>query len=272
MEKLIENLKELGLNTYESKVYIALLKKNPATGYEISKLSEVPQARTYDTLNVLAKKGIVTQTAEKPIKYIPIKPKELTKNYKKKVSQNLDYLDKYLPDVKLNTFNPITSITNYDEIISKIIDMISSAKKTIYLIIWAKDFKIFEQELLNAYNRNVEIRIISFEKLHTNFGLVYEHPFAKKIESNFNGRYIAIACDDKEAIYGRIESNDNSTHNVIWTQNFEMVFLIKEFIVHDMIILDIQSTFTKELMYTYGTGMKHLHDKILGADNIYKVK
>ncbi len=56
MTKLIESLKEIGFNTYEAKVYIALLKKHPATGYEISKLSEVPQARTYDTLNVLGDK------------------------------------------------------------------------------------------------------------------------------------------------------------------------------------------------------------------------
>ena len=59
MEKLIENLKELGLNTYESKVYIALLKKYPATGYEISKLANIPQSRTYDTLKVLEQKKIV---------------------------------------------------------------------------------------------------------------------------------------------------------------------------------------------------------------------
>ena len=29
--------------------------------------------------------------------------------------------------------------------------------------IWSQDFKIFEQELLNAYNRNVEIRIVGYD-------------------------------------------------------------------------------------------------------------
>ena len=133
MTKLIESLKEIGFNTYEAKVYIALLKKHPATGYEISKLSEVPQARTYDTLNVLAQKGIVTATQEKPVRYIPIKPKELTKNYKKRMTQNVDYLEKHLPEVKDQCFKPILPMTDENDIKSKIIDMINSAEKEIYL-------------------------------------------------------------------------------------------------------------------------------------------
>lgn len=272
MTKLIESLKEIGFNTYEAKVYVALLKKHPSTGYEISKLSEVPQARAYDTLNVLTQKGIVSATTEKPVRYTPIKPKELTKSYKKKISQNIDYLEKHLPDVKDSGFKPIVPVTNSNEIQTKIIDMITSAKKEIYLEIWAKDFRLFEKELLAAYNRNVEIRIVSYEKLSSNFGLVYEHPFAKKIETNFNGRFIALTVDSEEGLYGKIAAYDETAENIIWTKNKEVTFLIKEFITHDMMILDIQSNFPKELMYTYGTGMKHLHDKILGVNNIYKVK
>ena len=48
MADLVEKLKDIGFNSYEAKVYIALLKKHPATGYEISKIANIPQARTYD--------------------------------------------------------------------------------------------------------------------------------------------------------------------------------------------------------------------------------
>ena len=50
MGDLIESLKEIGLNSYEAKVYVALLKKYPATGYEISKLADIPQSRAYLSL------------------------------------------------------------------------------------------------------------------------------------------------------------------------------------------------------------------------------
>ena len=53
MDEIVEKLKELGLNSYEAKVYVALLKKYPATGYEIGKIADIPQARAYDTLKSL---------------------------------------------------------------------------------------------------------------------------------------------------------------------------------------------------------------------------
>ena len=80
MADLIEKLKEIGLNTYEAKVYVALLKKYHATGYEVSKLADIPQSRTYDTLKALEKQNIVISTNTKPVTYTPIKPKQLIKN------------------------------------------------------------------------------------------------------------------------------------------------------------------------------------------------
>ena len=79
MDELIENLKAIGLNGYEAKVYLALLKKYPATGYEVAKLADIPQSRAYDTLKALETDHIVMSNNTKPISYTPIKPKELTK-------------------------------------------------------------------------------------------------------------------------------------------------------------------------------------------------
>ena len=45
MEDIVEKLKEFGFNSYEAKVYIALLKKYPATGYEVSQIADIPQSR-----------------------------------------------------------------------------------------------------------------------------------------------------------------------------------------------------------------------------------
>ena len=86
MADLVEKLKEIGFNTYEAKVYIALLKKYPATGYEVSKLANIPQSRTYDTLKVLEEKKVVVSANTKPVTYTPIRPKQLTSSYMKKIN------------------------------------------------------------------------------------------------------------------------------------------------------------------------------------------
>lgn len=273
MADLIEKLKEIGLNTYEAKTYIALLKKYPATGYEVAKLANIPQSRTYDTLKILEEKNIVVATNTKPITYTPIKPKQLTSRVQKKMEAAIKFLDKNLPNVKENYNEPIITVTGKQNIQEKILDVIRNAKKEIYLEIWSQDFKTYEQELLNAYNRNVEIRIVGYDNFSSRFGMIFEHAFARDIEMSLGGRMIIIAADDNEGIIGKISSlkNDIAETSIIWTQNQGIVFIIKEFIVHDMYLIDVEENLVEQMKYIYGKGFKKLKDKVLGSNATYMI-
>lgn len=275
MADLIEKLKEIGFNTYEAKVYVALLKKHPATGYEIAKIANIPQARTYDTLKVLEEKNIVVATNSKPVSYTPIKPKQILSNYQKKMDSTINYLEKHLPEVKESYIEPVITIKGKKNIQNKIIDIIQNAKKEIYIEVWSQDYKYFEQELLNAYNRNVEIKIVGYENFSSRFGLVYEHAFAKDIEISLDGRMIIMAVDDSIGIIGKISSYKNEIQdldlNIICTQNPEIVFIIKEFIVHDMYLIDIEENLIEQMKYVYGKGFKRLKDKVLGYNPKYLI-
>ena len=273
MADLVEKLKEIGFNSYEAKVYIALLKKFPATGYEISKIANIPQARTYDTLKVLEQKNIVVSSNSKPVSYTPIKPKQILAGYQKKMNSTLNYLEKHLPEVKDNYNEPVITISGKQNIYSKIVEIIQNAKKEIYLEIWSQDYKLFEQELLNAYNRNVEIRIVGYDNFNSRFGMVFQHAFAKDIEISLGGRMIAISSDDSEGLIGKISSfkNEMSELNVIYTKNESVVFLIKEFIVHDMYLIDVEENLIEQMKYIYGKGFKRLKDKVLGNNPKYLI-
>ena len=273
MADLIEKLKEIGFNTYEAKVYVALLKKHPATGYEVTKLANIPQARTYDTLKALEEKNVVASTNTKPTTYTPIKPKQLLSSYQKKMNSTINYLEKHLPEVKENYNEPIVTITGQQNIREKITELIQNAKREIYLEIWSQDYKIFEQDLLDAYNRNVEIRIVGYDNFSSRFGMVFEHAFAKDIEMSLGGRMIIIAADEKEGIVGKISSikNNLADTNIIWTQNKSIVFIIKEFIVHDMYLIDVEENLVEQMKYIYGKGFKRLKDKVLGTNSTYMI-
>ena len=273
MADLVEKLKEIGFNSYEAKVYIALLKKYPATGYEVSKLANIPQARTYDTLKVLEEKNVVAASNSKPVSYTPIKPKQILSSYQKKMNSTINYLEKHLPEVKNNYNEPIITITGRQNIHNKILEIIQNAKREIYMEVWSQDYKIFEQELLNAYNRNVEIRIVGYDNFRSNFGLVFEHAFAKDIEMSLGGRMVFIAVDDNEGIVGKVSSfkNEAEDMNIIYTQNQSIVFIIKEFIVHDMYLIDVEENLVEQMKYIYGKGFKRLKDKVLGTNSLYRI-
>ena len=273
MADLIEKLKEIGFNTYEAKVYIALLKKYPATGYEVCKLANIPQSRTYDTLKVLEEKNIVVSTNTKPVTYTPIKPKQLTSKIQKKINSTINFLDKHLPDVKEDYNEPIITITGKQNIQDKIIEVIQNAKREIYMEVWAQDFKIFEKELLNAYNRNVELRIVGYDNLNSRFGLIFVYFFARDIEMSLGGRMVILAVDDNESIVGKVSSlkADLEDTNIIWTKNKGITFIIKEFIVHDMYLIDVEENLVEQMKYIYGKGFKRLKDKVLGTNATYMI-
>lgn len=273
MADLIEKLKEIGFNSYEAKVYVALLKKYPATGYEVSKLANIPQSRTYDTLKVLEEKNVVASTNTKPVSYTPIKPKQLLASYQKKMNSTINYLEKHLPEVKEDYIEPVVTINGKQNIHNKVLEVIQNAKREIYIEVWSQDFKIFEQELLRAYNRNVEIRIVGYDNFQSKFGLVFEHAFAKDIEMTLGGRMIIIAADDSEGVVGKISAfgKDSLDTNIIWTKNKSIVFIIKEFIVHDMYLIDVEENLVEQMKYIYGKGFKRLKDKVLGSNTLYMI-
>ena len=97
-----------------------------------------------------------------------------------------------------------------------------------------------------------------------NFGTISRHVTGKDIIPTLGGRMIFIACDNSEGVFGRIDSfNKDDMVNVLWTQNIEVVFVIKSLIVQDMYLTDIAEQFPEQLKYFYGSGLKKLKDKIL---------
>ena len=66
-------------------------------------------------------------------------------------------------------------------------------------------------------------------------------------------------------MFGKIELDS------IWTENEKITFILKEFMVHDMYLLDVGLNFPEQLKYFYGPGFKRLKDKILSRDSKYNI-
>ena len=264
MEDLIEKLKDIGLSGNEAKVYISLVKKFPLTGYEISKMANIQQARAYDALKSLEAKQIVLPSNTKPVSYTPIKPKELTKRFKRKINSTIDYLEKRLPEIKENSIEPIVPISGNTNAHEKIIELIQSAKKEIFLLISSSDHKFFEQALLDAYNRGVEIKISGYDNFGTTFGRVFAQSPMSVLDNKSNLKTILLVIDNSEGLFGALKPNPNSGDvELIWSQNPDIVYLIKSYITHSMYLTDIEEKFPEQLKYFYGAGMKKLREKVL---------
>ena len=84
----LNKLKDFGLNTYESKLWTALLSRGVSTAGELSDISNVPRSRSYDVLESLQRKGLIIMKLGKPIKYIAVPPDEVLERIKKKIMKD----------------------------------------------------------------------------------------------------------------------------------------------------------------------------------------
>jgi len=96
----LNKLKDFGLNSYESKLWVALLSRGVSTAGELSDISNVPRSRAYDVLESLEKKGFVVVKVGKPIKYLAVPPSEVVERVKKKVLEEADQRHQVLSQLK----------------------------------------------------------------------------------------------------------------------------------------------------------------------------
>lgn len=100
-QAVLDELKQIGLNLYERKLWVALLSRGTSTAGELSSLAKVPHSRTYDVLESLTEKGFVMTQNSKPLKYVAVTPSEALERSKKKIREQTDI-----------TINRITKLQN----------------------------------------------------------------------------------------------------------------------------------------------------------------
>ncbi len=97
-QEILDALKNIGLNLYERKIYVALIAKGVATAGEVSEIAKVPRSRSYDVLESLADKGFVVAQSSKPIKYVSLAPKDAIErakdNLHRKHTDTIDRMEK----------------------------------------------------------------------------------------------------------------------------------------------------------------------------------
>lgn len=265
MEELLNKLKDLGFNTYEAKVYLSLLKHHPATGYEVSKESGVPQARAYDTLKVLESRKIVVATGEKPVTYIPINPNDLLDRCEKTYMSSLEYLRDNLKNIAPDFIEPVLNIRGTKGIFDYSIDIINSAQKEIFIELWDEDLSMLKEPLIEAHNRGVTINMVGLDDADFNLGNVYQHALGSKIEEQLGGRWLIMAVDNCNGMAGTV-SETSKVPQAVCTRHPGIVLIMKEVIVHDIYLIEVEAKLGKEMEEIFGKDLISLREKVLGEN------
>jgi sugar-specific transcriptional regulator TrmB len=115
--EMIKKTRSFGLNSYEAKLWAALLSKGVSTAGELSDIANVPRSRSYDVLESLEKKGFVVMKLGKPIKYLAVPPKKVIERVKEQLEKNTERQLSYIKHTNLNNI-----ITTFQELYERSTD------------------------------------------------------------------------------------------------------------------------------------------------------
>jgi len=217
--KSLSKLREFGLNTYESKIWTALLSRGVSTAGELSDIANVPRSRSYDVLESLEKKGFVIMNLGKPIKYIAVAPKEVLERVKKKLEENtkkqlaiMDFIKTgkiikelgllYEEGISSHTPSEISgSLKGRKNLYNHLESMLKKAKKSVILTTNTERFneksESFKQIFSNLAKKEVKIKIAL--KTDKNFKSIPNNKAAETRKTEMNSRFCVV--DDKEFLF-----------------------------------------------------------------------
>ncbi|MDW7668843.1 MAG: helix-turn-helix domain-containing protein [Bacillota bacterium] len=254
-----KTLKKFNFTSYEAKAYLGLLKKNPLTGYELSKISGVPQSKIYETLTRLEKEKIITKLETEPTTFIPMPYTEIINRFKSDFSKNIEELkESFEEEIKSDSIGYVWNINNYDSLIEKCIEICRKSTKDIYIACWKEEYEILKEELANASDKGVNIMMIGYGIDKFEDGVLIHHGVNEYVISRHINREVIIVADDYFLVLGHCGDLETSG---IWTFDNKMIFTAKQYIAHDVYLWKITEEFP-EIFEKFGNNLEKLHDLI----------
>ena len=232
-EKLLPALKSFGFTTNEAKAYLSLLQNNPATGYEVSGNSGIPRSAIYEILKRLENTGMVSTVDTNPTRYIPLPPDHFYELLENNFNANLDTLKASLNNVNTEIeAGDLWNIRGYDNMVDRARNIIRSARKSVYLSIWDREFERLRSDLVDADKRGLDIVIFSFSKIDADFGRVYSYNLdSERLQDVWSSKILMVA-DRESALLGGVEVLP--TNKVAWTKNAAIVAIALNYIILDL--------------------------------------
>ena len=225
----------LGLNSYEVKIWAALLSRGVSTAGELSDIANVPRSRSYDVLESLEKKGFVVVKSRKPMKYFAVSPFEAIERAKKRVRENAIVELKKLSNLKskgiideLSTLHTQCvepadlsgSLRGRHNLYNHLGQMIKKARKNILISASTDEFinltKNFKPLFKKLKKKNINIKILTQTNKEIKKYINEIQNFAEVRHTENKARFCIV--DGKEIIFMVLGDNEvHPTYDVgIW--------------------------------------------------------
>jgi sugar-specific transcriptional regulator TrmB len=233
-EDPVDKLVKLGFSEYEAKAYVALVRENPITGYQLAKLSGVPRSMIYEVLGKLTARGAaMTLRKEGSTQYAPVQPDEFFDELHREHEDLITSLKDDLSTLDATSdLEYVWSIEGHENVMAKAQDMIGQAERRIYLSLMPATFAALRPALQDAVARGVRVVVYSTADLDLPGGRVIANPVPEQTQERVEGLWLVMVIDGREVLVGELLTQNQARAS--WTGSPLFVFIAEHHLRTDL--------------------------------------
>lgn len=196
------DLVRFGFTTTESKVYVALLRLSPATGYAVAREAGLARANTYGALESMAARGAVTRLPGRPTRYVAEEPETLVGRLGRESQRDLELLRRWLAEAERPRDGPAVPAASLLADRSAVLDRCAAcargAEQELLAVVGPWAAELF-QDLARGDRPRVVVKVLSLGSPAPKGAVVRSVP-ASEIEAYWGGLPIAVVADRRRAV------------------------------------------------------------------------
>jgi HTH-type transcriptional regulator, sugar sensing transcriptional regulator len=244
---LLANLLQIGFTEYEAKVYLALLREHPATGYQLSKESGVPRSMVYEALRRLHGRGAALETMEgRSTLYRPLPPDLLLEQHAVEHRRLLQELGQGLGALySATTDNRVWGIGGKTAVLAYARQLIQNASKELFLVLTDADLDALRADICAASERGLAVSSLLTGSGALECGRVATHP---PLESELQGitATLLVQADNAEVLIASPTPGRETTATI--TRNPDLVLIARQFVWMEMFTQRIYARLGADLL------------------------
>ncbi|NMC69021.1 MAG: TrmB family transcriptional regulator [Myxococcales bacterium] len=210
-ERIVAAMQRLGFTSSDARIYLALLKRHPATGYELAAGSGVPRSAIYNTLSRLESRGLANAVHGRPVRYRPLDPERLLAQLESRFHEELEELRAGFAKLSRPAADSRTwTVTGYAALLDQARSLIAGSRETVHASLWRREADALAEPFRRAAAAGRGIVLFSFTPLPDGLGraLSYGIPEAE-LERHWPHRIVLLADRRRALLGGATDSEDN---------------------------------------------------------------
>lgn len=221
----VDAFEQLGLTSYEAKVFIALHRLGAGTARDVAEITDVPRSQVYSVAESLEDRGLLEVQQSNPIRYRPVSIEEAQNTLRGRFEREQERAFEYVETVRdeaagEESQEDIWTVRGRDRVDDRTVDLLSEADEQIVfgtrlpeLITDSIERTLAERAAagvsVQAISRTDEVR----DRLGALEGVITEMPSFYREDDQRSGRFVVV--DNDGLLLSVID--DDGRETAIWS-------------------------------------------------------